>query len=448
MSASLRFLLAELALAALGGGIAFHPSVRAMSYASRFTISLCAGAVALTLEATVYSLNGIAWTLPGLSVPLVLLSAACAAWWRRRPCEPRRPPVLRRTVLIWSSVAVAAALLFLALSLALSAATSMDYLLFWGVKAVRFASHRGIDVEFLRDQFSIHAVPEYPPLVPIVEAWGCLAAGRMPWRTVPGLSLLWIVAAIPILFDRCRRRMSDEAAAALVACWTAALSVSLAYSMSGGNAEAPLLCFESIAVAWLLTERAGESRLVPVLALCAAALTKVEGLAAVFFLAVGAAIGSEERPRWKSAARSLALAGWPVAAAGVWFFYQTSIGMPAGYRSHGELLRLYPDNLPRILQALVDSLNGGSFWLPWALAVVLLVRHASAWRRAAPALALACGLLLFFVFDYLHDKDDPAERIGWTAPRVTQSALSAAILAAGVLSLGAARPREQEGETP
>jgi hypothetical protein len=56
---------------------------------------------------------------------------------------------------------------------------------------------------------------------------------------------------------------------------------------------------------------------------------------------------------------------------------------------------------------------------------------------------LAAGLLLFLTFDYLHDKDDPTERIGWTAPRVTQPALSAVILAAGMLSL-----RESSAENP
>jgi hypothetical protein len=49
--------------------------------------------------------------------------------------------------------------------------------------------------------------------------------------------------------------------------------------------------------------------------------------------------------------------------------------------------------------------------------------------------------MLFFVFDYLHDRDNPSERIRWTAPRVMQPALSAAILGSGVLSVRRGRRR-------
>ena len=78
-----RFLAAQLALAILGAGAGFHPSVRSMSLASRIAVSLGAGAVALTLEAILFSLAGIPWTVPGLSVPLLSLSALCAMRWRR-----------------------------------------------------------------------------------------------------------------------------------------------------------------------------------------------------------------------------------------------------------------------------------------------------------------------------------------------------------------------------
>jgi len=63
-------------------------------------------------------------------------------------------------------------------------------------------------------------------------------------------------------------------------------------------------------------------------------------------------------------------------------------------------------------------------------------------------IAAAAGILAFLAFDYLHDRDDPSERIGWTAPRVTQSALSAVILAAGVLSLTKATPGAPEASPP
>ncbi len=96
MIEGVKFLAAQLALAILGAGAGFHPSVRSMSVASRIAVSLCAGAVALTLEAILFSLAGIPWTVPGLSVPLLSLSALCAARWRRLPFRPHEPLRVRR----------------------------------------------------------------------------------------------------------------------------------------------------------------------------------------------------------------------------------------------------------------------------------------------------------------------------------------------------------------
>src|SRR5262249_6621584 len=160
------------------------------------------------------------------------------------------------------------AFLYLAVCFGSTAASSADFLYFWGVKAVRFASNRGIDAAFMGHPFTIHATRDYPPLVPIVDAWGVLAAGRMPWRLAPFFSGLWFFAAVPILFERCRRRLGDASAAAVTAFWTVALSISLVASFSAAGAEPPLVLFESVAVAWLLTEEPGESRFIPIVALC------------------------------------------------------------------------------------------------------------------------------------------------------------------------------------
>jgi hypothetical protein len=447
MAAAAKFLIAQLSLMALGGGAAFHPSVRSMSLPARLAVASCAGAVALCLEATLLSLLGVRWNLVNLSLPLVLLSLACALRWRRLPSAPRVPVRMRRGVAIGSGLVCGISLLYLVLSFFSSAATSVDFLLFWGVKAVRFADVRGLAADFLRDPFAIHASLDYPPLVPVIQAWGCLAAGKMPWRAVPALSALWAAAAIPLLFESFRRRLGDEGAAGLAAFWTAVMSVSLAHSYSGGNAEAPLVFFESAALAFLLMEQdARESRFVATLALCGAALTKVEGLAAVAFLAAGCFVRDSGRPRAGRLGRSLALLAWPAACVSVWFLYQASRSLPVGYRPHGGLLKLYPEHLAAILGALFRAVDAGSFWIPWVLALVAMATRASVWRACAPALALTVGLLAFLVFDYLHDKNDPWERIGWTAPRVVQPALSAAVLAAGVAF--AARRRVSNARVP
>jgi hypothetical protein len=429
-----QFLLGQLSLGALGAGAAFHPSVRSMSLAARASAAAGAGAVALTLEATLFSIAGIPWTIPGLAFPLLLLSILCASWWRRKPAPARAPIRLSRGIAVGSATVCSLSLSYLALSFTSSSATSVDFLFFWGVKAVRFAEVRGFDPGLLRNPFFIHAVPDYPPLVPVVEAWGCLAAGKMPWRAVPAASALWAAAAVALLFERFRRRLGDGAAAGLAAFWAAALSVSLAHSYSGGNAEAPLLFFESAGLAWLLTEEVPlESRFLPTLVLCGAALTKVEGFAAVVLLAAGSLL-KERGPVPIRLRRSLPLVAWPGVCVGLWFFYQASRSLPVGYRPHGQLFGLFPQHLGRILPALLRNLDGGSLWLPWLFAILWLAVRRPAWRDAAPALVLSVGLLAFLVFDYMHDTGDPTERIGWTAPRVAQPALSAAVLATAAAS--------------
>jgi hypothetical protein len=436
MTSALAFLAAQLAPAIFGAGAGFHPSARSMSVASRAAVSLGAGAVALTLEATVFSLVGIPWTVLGLSLPLCAISAACAMRWRRLPSQPREAFHARPVVLAWSGLVGGVAFLFLVLSLGSSLATSTDFLFFWGVKAVRFAHARGISAEFLRGPFTFHAVPDYPPLLPVVQAWGCLVAGKMPWRTAPVVSAIWLAASIPIVLERFRRVLGDDGAASVAGFWTAALSISLVYSYSGGNAEAPLLFFETVALAWLMTELGpSESRIIPVIALCGAALTKVEGSVAVALIAAGAMLLSEGRGRARQAARALVLAAVPATAVGIWFLYQASRRLPVGYAAHGVLFGLHPANSTGIVAAMLRSLNSGSLWIPWILPFSLLSLFPAAMRRVLPALLQAGGLLAFFFFDYLHDAAVPSERIGWTLPRVSQPALSAAILAAGLASL-------------
>ena len=393
-----------------------------------------------------FSIVGIPWSIPGLAVPLLVLSAGAVVLWRRRPHPSREPVSWRRGVAVWSVLACALTLLYLGLSFGFSAAVSADFLYFWGVKAVLFADNRGISSEFLRNPFATHATPDYPPLVPVVGAWGCLAAGRMPWMVVPLFSALWLAAAIPLLFDRCRRLLGGDGSAGVVTFWTVAMSVSLVNSYSAGSAEPALVFFETAALAWLLTEASpAESRFVPTIALCGAALTKVEGLLAVLLIAAGVYV--RDRPlgeRW-AAARSVKLFVVPAAALSLWFFYQWSRSLAVGYGAHGELLAVYPDLLGVTLKGLWLQMNAGSLGLPWAFAILLILRRARKWRAAAPALALAGGLAAFLVFDYLHDRDDPSRRIEWTAPRVLQPALSAVILAAGVLSLSARRPGNPAG---
>jgi hypothetical protein len=374
--------------------------------------------------------------VPGLSIPLLSLSALCAARWRGLSFPPHEPLRVRRSVALWSCLAGGLALIYLVLSLSSSSATSTDFLLFWGVKAVRFAHDRGISADFLRAPFASHTMPDYPPLLPVIQGWGCLVAGEMPWGIAPIVSAMWLIVSVPIVLERLRRVLGDDEPAAVTGFWSAALSISLVYSYSGGNAEAPLLFFETVALVWLMTEQGpSESRFVPLIALSGAALTKVEGSLAVALIAAGTFLQSDRRGLARSAARALLLAEVPAAAVGTWFLYQASRKLPVGYRGHGAMLALNPDNLGGTVTAMLRFLNAGSLWLPWILSLLLVLLVPGAWRRLLPAFLLIGGLLGFLLFIFVHGPSVPRLYIEWILPRVSQPALSAAILTAGLASL-------------
>lgn len=436
---ALLFLAAHLVLPLFGMPAAFHPSLRDLPFSARVAAAFAAGAVGLTLEATLFSIVGVRWSPVSLSIPLLAASFVLSTQWAGRRSSIA-PPLrsARRGVVVAAVLAGGLALLHLGLSLATARATSTDFLLFWGVKGARFAVARGFDVELLDSPFSHHLVADYPPLVPIVSSWSTLWAGELPWRFAPLLTALWFLAAVPVVAVFLRRRLSSDYATAVAAFWTVALAISLVRSTSGGNAEGPLLFFESAALAALLAERREDpdmSRFFPALALSGAALTKVEGSLAVVLIVAGVALRDflERRPRPLS--RLLPLAAAPLVALTVWFAFQATHGLPVGYRTHGELLGLHFQYLTPVLAGMARYLDAGTAWLSWLLPLVFLTASARRIRaELLPALLLVAGLLLFLVFDYLHDRNDPSIRIEWTVPRVSQPGLSALILAAGLVA--------------
>jgi len=447
---AIAFTAAHFAVALFGLPAAFHPSLREAHPAVRAAAASAAGAVALTLEATLLSILRVPWSVASLSLPLLGFSLALTIRWSRRPfLQGRRSPASGALGLA-AAVAGGLALLHLVFSLATARATSADFLFFWGVKGARFAAVRGIDSNLLGDFFSHHMVPDYPPLVPILYSWGTLVAGELPWQFAPVLSAFWVLAATPLLVFFLRRTLPSDAAVALTAFWTVALAISAARSFSGGNAEAPLLFFETVALAALLAERpdeTGRSRFFPALALSGAALTKVEGTVAVLLIVAGVALRDllERRPR--VVRRLVPLAAAPLACTAVWFAFQATHGLPVGFRTHGGLSDLHFDYVQSVVKEFARHLSAGTAGLSWVIPVVLLVASARRIRaNLLPALSLATGLLLFFLFDYLQDPTDPAIRIGWTLPRISQPALSALILAAGLA--GAARIRSLDGDEP
>jgi hypothetical protein len=435
------FLLATLSLAILGGGAAFHPSLRHASLPARAAAAMGFGAVLLTLAGMLLTAAGVRWSVPALAAIPLAVSLAAGFWWRRRPAVAM-PPMTAGRAARWTLVgAGGVSLALLCWALVSGSATSVDYLFFWGVKAARFADVRGVDVGLLRWPFFVHAVVDYPPLVPIVQAFGAIAAGELPWRTVPLTSLFWVAAAAPLLRSLLRRRLDGDSATAVTAFWIAAMSASVTTSLSGANAEAPLLFFESIAVAALLTEDAASSRFLPAWMLAGAVLTKVEGTVGAILIVLGAAAHDVLERRPALLRRSAGLALPPAAALSAWFLFQHHFGLRPGFRGHGGFFALHFDHVGTVLSRLPLALEAGTFGLSWLLPLVLLIAARPTPGRFLPAFALSAGLLAFLIFDYLHDRENPAIRISWTAPRVSQPALSALILASGLASFDPNRRR-------
>jgi hypothetical protein len=440
-----RFLGALLALPLLGAGAAFHPSVRSEGLLPRIAAALGLGAVTLTLTGLLLTFASIPWSIPALAAPPLCASLALGLLWSRRAAPVWRPYRPSRGVVFSAAAVSAVSLLCLFWTLGTAGATSVDYLFFWGVKAARFAAVRGIDTELLRWMYFGHGVPDYPPSVPILQAWGTLAAGKLPWRFVPVCSLLWVAAAAPLVLALLRRRLSDDAATAVASFWIAATAITIAQSYSGGNAEAQLLFFETLAVAALLVEDEGADagRFLPALMLAGAVLTKVEGSVAALAIAAGAALRDGLEGRGRVLRRTLALLLAPAACLLTWFAFQRHFGLTVGYRSHGPLLGLRTEFLPTILRDELRNLDAGTLGLSWAIPITFLLAARPDPRRLLPALALIAGLSGFLVFDYMHDESDPGQRIGWTTPRASQSALSACILAAGLAWFGQRRRPEE-----
>lgn len=439
MRPSVLYLLAHAGLVLLGAPAAFHPAVRGLGVAARIAAAFGAGAILLTVEALLFSMVGIPWSIAALAAPPLVLAAVATRTVGKGPSSAAsaRPA---GWVALLSGLALALGALHLVVCLLVARSTSMDYLFFWGVKAVHFADARGIDVELLRWPFFAHGVPEYPPLVPIVQAWGVLFAGEMPWRRAgPASSALWFFAALPLLFALLRRRIGDSAATAVTGFWGAALAVSLAYSYSGGNAEAPLLFFETVAGLSLITESRDDppsSRWLAAVALAGAVLTKVEGVPATAFLVLGTLARDRLEGRPGVLRRAKAIIILPALALACWFGFQLFSGLPVGYRGHGKLTVLHWEHLGSVAANMLKNLGAGTAGIAWIFPLVVLL---VSWKRLGPvlpALSAAAGLLLFFAFDYLHDAGDPWERIGWTLPRVSQPALSLWIVAAGVAFFG------------
>jgi hypothetical protein len=443
------YLVASTCLLALfGAGPAKALSGRDGTPAGVAGVAYGVGGLLLTVEALAFSALGIPWSVAGLSAPLLLLSAFLFWRERGRSAGAGRQAFRRRQRLAASQAATpmppapAAAVVVTALAAAVfaiglvnSSANSVDFVLFYGVKAVLFAKGRGLSAAVLGHPLFAHAAPRYPPLMPVVESWGVLVAGDLPWRFGTAISFAWFAASVAAIGSRLRRRLGPESGAAVAAYWAAALALSFNFSYSGGNGEAPLVFFVSASAAWLLTETPGESRWLPAVLLAGAALSKQEGLLAAIALASGTVLRDALEKRPGTLRRGALAIALPVGGVLLWFAYEGLAGLPVGYAPPAPISGMDVRALPRIVPDLLRNLSAGTWGLSWALPLALLVLTRTRGRLVAalPVTVTAAALTGALLATYASPAAiDRADVIGRTLPRACQPVLSLLILGAGL----------------
>jgi len=408
-----------------------------MGLLARFGISFMTGALLVSVEATLFSTIGISWSVASLSIPLILLSGGAAWIWSRRGTIVSPGIASSRVgpeILITSVVLTGLSLLHLASAFLTSRNNSVDLVYFWGVKALLFAEHRGIDPEFLRSSFTLHAHPTYPPLFTMTLSWSHLVSGGFDWVAAPLTSVVWVVMAIPVLYGLLRRRLDQSSALVTIVLWTVVISISLVSSYSGGNAEAALLVYGTVAgTAVLIEAREGmSSRFLPGLCLAGCVLTKVEGIVIVGLLLAGTALRDVLQRRPQLLRKSILLFLPSMIAGASWPIFELVYGL----RLSDPLRNMTFEAVRYAREIFVESLrrlDAGTWGASWIIPFFfLLARLRGKVIELVPGLSITFGIVTFYLAYYFSHYDNPTLLIGWTLSRVSQPGLSMLVISAGL----------------
>lgn len=437
---------------AAGAPLARMQSLNRWNLGARAALAWAGGTVGLALLLMLLASLGLRWwswmvpTMAGASVVV-----ACRMRPLHRPggegYDDRDPsPHRALAVVLFAIVAVAGLAQF-----AGATATSADLAYVWGPKAVFFALDRGLAFEQTTRPYLIHLHPNYPPLWPLLLAWGASLSRSMPWTLVPVLTWLTLIATTALVHALLRSRLPACHAAVASCLWFAVLTSSTVGSFSGGNAEALLVLFVTLAVTAVVletAERPPDHRWIAAGALAGAVLTKSEGAVAALLLVAGVLV-RDWRWRRPQPVQSAALLAAPAGAAAVlWAAVRAAHGLPLADPIREAPLEMSLTHLRLILEVCFVLLFGGVLWVAWLIPLVALLAGglATSPMRVLPGLALTFGLPAFAVAYYLHASGDPRELIVWTFPRLIQPAVSAWLVSAAVLALD--RDRRSELESP
>jgi len=404
----LRFVLLTLALPILGSWI----RVRPLPLAARIAVYFGTGLFTIVAEMFVLSMLGVPWSF-ALLLPLPILFGVRRSY-RRFFGEPRDPKRRhgRRTpnaILLLALFAIA-----ILTSVVLAAgATSGDFVFFWGVKGQRWGQERTLDYAFTKEP-SHYMHPDYPPLVPLYYAWTMLGGNRaLDWWGAMLATPLFLLMSTAALwgFARYAGLRGAEALAAFFATLYALFYIRNAVA---GNAEPPLIFFETLALAALTCwrERPGEHDVIAAIALSGVALTKVEG--GVFVALVLLTTWIVRRSSWK-------MGVLPVVTLAAWLIFGYVHGLTDTYVPRDDLSFAY---IGITLKEMLRELSLHLWYTPWiALAIFLLCGRA---RAALPYLAASLGFILFLLSIYT--RAEP--HLEWSAGRTLMTPFLLALFGA------------------
>jgi hypothetical protein len=417
-----------------------HPGFRRFPFASRLVLAGGVGAVLMSFLMTASALLGARWHVGLLIGAAMLIAAGLRA---ALPSAASDPAVSKEPVAAVGAAGHAlslVAVLTALLATASGAASSPDLVFFWGVKAQHYAAARTVDVAFLQDPFHLFMHAYYPPLVTNLFALASIVAGRFVW-TAALLTFPLLLAAIAAgLSGILRAWLAQPAAAAFSALVVSALGYLGMEADIAGNGEMPLLFFETMAMALLLSPHGTErsTQLLAGLLLAGAAVTKVEGLPFVVAAAVLFVLRRHEGA-WSAAKRLLLLLSPTAVALIAWFAFGATRRLFLGYGGGGRFLDLHVDHVWTVVKAIGHALSSTGQGLPWLVPLAVL---AAAGRLRPPALlplGVAAALTGFLLFTYIHRSEDPTLWISWSAARVFSPV-------AMLLGLAATCRRDGEGE--
>ena len=383
------------------------------------------GAVVLGAEMFILTVLGLRWTL-ALLLGLPVLAIAVGVLGSRR--SGPRAEVLSSggwTPAAFGALGIAVATVGVVAYAAMTArVTSSDLLLFWGAKGEHFGLEGRIDAVFLgrADHWMMHS--DYPPLWPCLYAFATMLAGRFAWGASLATLPFFLALATALTWSIGRRRLGRLEAAALAASFAAMFGFLLMEGLTAGNADAPLLFFEALALSVLVFAREERGAfLLAGIALAGATGLKLEGIA--FGWAVIAAAALAIRPL--SGRKLLQLAAPPLIVYGAWMIFCRAHRLLDTMGKHTWVFT--GDRFRTIASGMLRAASMESRYVPWVLVVLLfLVR-----RPGRPALFAVLVAALIGAFDsvfYLVATSDPTLWIAMAGPRTLMTPLLALLLAA------------------